>query len=160
MAFVDPSNDRPQQGGEAAFRGHRVIDEQHRTIGRVTDVIFADDGSPRWAVVSPGMFRGEHVMPLQDCYVSTQGDVVAPYDKHVIVKAPKVNETLATGVVRLARLVPQNAEAGKQNAVLGVTITRIGADAGWAAEVARVESLRQELMNSTSWRITRPLRAS
>jgi GT2 family glycosyltransferase/glycosyltransferase involved in cell wall biosynthesis len=33
------------------------------------------------------------------------------------------------------------------------------ADAGWAAEVARVEQLRHELMNSTSWRITRPLRA-
>jgi hypothetical protein len=107
MAFVDPVNDRPQpgggeRGGGAAFRGHRVIDEQHRTIGRVTDVIFADDGSPRWAVVSPGMFRGEHVMPLQDCYVSTDGDVVAPYDKHLIVKAPKVNRdhVLTTEVER------------------------------------------------------------
>ena len=32
------------------------------------------------------------------------------------------------------------------------------ADAGWAAEVARVEGLRQDLLMSTSWRITRPLR--
>jgi O-antigen biosynthesis protein len=32
-------------------------------------------------------------------------------------------------------------------------------DAGWSAEVARVEALRQDLMQSTSWRITRPLRA-
>lgn len=33
------------------------------------------------------------------------------------------------------------------------------ADAGWAAEVARVEGLRQELLASSSWRLTRPLRA-
>ncbi len=33
------------------------------------------------------------------------------------------------------------------------------ADAGWLAEVERVEALRQDLMQSTSWRITRPLRA-
>jgi O-antigen biosynthesis protein len=33
------------------------------------------------------------------------------------------------------------------------------ADAGWSHEVDRVEGLRQELMQSTSWRITRPLRA-
>lgn len=33
------------------------------------------------------------------------------------------------------------------------------ADAGWTAEVARVESLRQELLASSSWRLTRPLRA-
>jgi hypothetical protein len=47
------------------------------------------------------------------------------------VKVPKApEEALATGVVRLARLVPQNAEAGKQTTVLGVVKTRIGADAG------------------------------
>ncbi|MGE3105518.1 MAG: glycosyltransferase, partial [Lysobacterales bacterium] len=34
------------------------------------------------------------------------------------------------------------------------------ADAGWAAEVARVEGLRQELLASSSWRLTRPLRAA
>ncbi len=33
------------------------------------------------------------------------------------------------------------------------------ADAGWSAEVARVEALRQYLLQSTSWRVTRPLRA-
>ncbi len=33
------------------------------------------------------------------------------------------------------------------------------ADAGWSGEVARVEALRQDLLQSTSWRLTRPLRA-
>jgi hypothetical protein len=47
------------------------------------------------------------------------------------VKVPKAqSDTMATGVVKLARLVPQNPEAGKQTTVLGVTLTRIGADAG------------------------------
>ena len=73
------------------------------------------------------------------------------------VKAPKVNETLATGVVRLARLVPQNAEAGKQNAVLGVTITRIGADAGNEVRVGGpgVESQHAEIEPSTAGYVLR-----
>lgn len=33
------------------------------------------------------------------------------------------------------------------------------ADAGWLREVERLEGLRQELLQSTSWRITRPVRA-
>lgn len=46
------------------------------------------------------------------------------------VKVPKAHaDTMATGVIKLARLVPQNPEAGKQTTVLGVTITNIGADA-------------------------------
>jgi hypothetical protein len=45
------------------------------------------------------------------------------------VKVPKTAaQALPTGVVKLARLVPQNPEAGKQTAVLGVTTTRIGSD--------------------------------
>lgn len=45
------------------------------------------------------------------------------------VKVPKsAGQALPTGVVKLARLVPQNPEAGKQTAVLGVTTTRIGSD--------------------------------
>jgi len=36
---------------------------------------------------------------------------------------------------------------------------KAAADAGWSGEVARVEALRQDLLQSTSWRLTRPLRA-
>jgi hypothetical protein len=95
MAFVDPISSDPHDAqrtnGDAAYRGHRVIDEQHRTVGRVTDVIFADDGTPRWAVVSAGLFRGEHLLPLQQAYISLDGDVVVPYDRRTVTKAPKVN---------------------------------------------------------------------
>jgi hypothetical protein len=51
------------------------------------------------------------------------------------VKVPKASETMATGVVKLARLVPQNPEAGKQTTVLGVTVTHIGADANNAVRI-------------------------
>lgn len=61
-------------------------------------------------------------------------------------------ETLATGVVRLARLVPQNPEAGKQTTVLGVTLTRIGADAGNELRVGGpgVEARHAEIEPSTA----------
>jgi PRC-barrel domain len=90
----------PTTANDAAFRGHRVVDEHHRGIGRVTDVIFGDDGTPRWAVVSPGLFRGEHYLPLDHSYVSLDGDLVVPYDKRTVTKSPKADrDHVLTSVV-------------------------------------------------------------
>jgi hypothetical protein len=96
----DHADDVIAAPNDAAFRGHRVVDEHHRGIGRVTDVIFGDDGTPRWAVVSPGLFRGEHYLPLDNSYVSLDGDLVVPYDKRTITKSPKADrDHVLTSVV-------------------------------------------------------------
>ena len=68
------------------------------------------------------------------------------------IKAPRVGEALATGVVRLARLVPQNPEAGGQTAVLGVATTRIGSDAQSEVRVGGpgVDARHAEIVPSTA----------
>jgi FHA domain len=74
------------------------------------------------------------------------------------VKVPKAaSETMATGVVKLARLVPQNPEAGKQTTVLGVTITHIGADANNAVRIGGpgVDPRHAEIEPSTAGYVLR-----
>ena len=76
----------------------------------------------------------------------TLGTMVMP-----AVKLPKASgDTMSTGVVKLARLVPQNPEAGKQTAVLGVAITRIGADSNNELRIGGpgVEALHAEIVPS------------
>lgn len=74
------------------------------------------------------------------------------------VKVPKASpETMATGVVKLARLVPQNPEAGKQTTVLGVTVTHIGADANNAVRIGGpgVDPRHAEIEPSTAGYVLR-----
>jgi hypothetical protein len=72
-----------------AYRGHRVVDDHHRPIGKVTDVIYDDLGVPKWAVVSPGVFRAEHFLPLDKTYLSLEGNLVVPFDKRTVSRSPK-----------------------------------------------------------------------
>jgi hypothetical protein len=72
-----------------AYRGHRVVDDHHRPIGKVTDVIYDDLGVPKWAVVSPGVFRAEHFLPLDKTYLSLEGNLVVPFDKRTVARSPK-----------------------------------------------------------------------
>ena len=46
--------------------GHRMVSDQGTVIGRVNDVLI-DEGSAddRWAVVSTGLLRSEHFVPLE-----------------------------------------------------------------------------------------------
>lgn len=74
------------------------------------------------------------------------------------VKVPKaMSDTMPTGVVKLARLVPQNPEAGKQTAVLGVTTTRIGADANCEVRIGGpgVDAHHAEIVPSTAGYVLR-----
>ena len=69
-----------------------VINESGEKLGRVTDVLFSNDGqSPRWAVVSPGLLGSAHYVPLANAYTSSEGRVVVPYDKSTIKHAPKAD---------------------------------------------------------------------
>ena len=72
-----------------AYRGHRVVDDHHRPIGKVTDVIYDDAGVPKWAVVSPGVFRAEHFLPLDNTYLSLEGNLVVPFDRRTVSRSPR-----------------------------------------------------------------------
>jgi len=72
-----------------AYRGHRVVDDHHRPIGKVTDVIYDETGIAKWAVVSPGVFRAEHFLPLDNTYLSLEGNLVVPFDKRTVSRSPK-----------------------------------------------------------------------
>ena len=75
--------------GDDAYRGHRVVDDHHRPIGKVTDVIYDETGIAKWAVVSPGVFRAEHFLPLDKTYLSLEGNLVVPFDRRTVSRSPK-----------------------------------------------------------------------
>jgi PRC-barrel domain protein len=78
-----------ERHADYAYRGHRVVDDQHRPIGRVTDIILDETGMPKWAVVSPGVFRAEHFLPLHKTYLSLEGNLVAQFDRRTVARSPK-----------------------------------------------------------------------
>jgi len=114
----DPSAAAAAAAGQSTVEIQRPIEAADVVTGRMsipdapTGQLGAVPVMPPAAVKPPPMPAG--------------GTMVLP-----AVKVPKAaaGDTMATGVVKLARLVPQNPEAGKQTTVLGVTVTRIGADA-------------------------------
>ena len=76
---------------QKTLSGLPVIDTQAEPIGKVTDVIYDDrDMSPRWAVVKTGLLGGEHCVPLDNSYIANAGELVVPFDKMSIKRAPRV----------------------------------------------------------------------
>jgi hypothetical protein len=83
----------PYETGDApvALAGHTVVDTQMAKVGKVTDVLFDDRAAvPRWAVVKTGIIRGEHLVPLEQTYVDTDGRLVVPLSKSSIKRAPRI----------------------------------------------------------------------
>ena len=78
-----------ERRADDAYRGHRVVDDHHRPIGKITDVILDEAGTPKWAVVSPGVFRAEHFLPLDRTYLSLEGNLVVPFDRRTVSRSPK-----------------------------------------------------------------------
>jgi hypothetical protein len=74
-----------------SITGHPVVDTNFEAVGTVTDVIFDDRNmEPRWAVVKiPGLFGGEHFMPVDNSYVDEDGNLIVPWNKDIVKKAPK-----------------------------------------------------------------------
>ena len=73
------------------FHGHPVRDPNGNEVGTITDVVY-EQGSlrPRWGVVSPGKLKAPHYVPLMPpSYLSENGAVIVPYDKRLIMQAPK-----------------------------------------------------------------------
>ena len=81
--------------------GHRMVSDRGAVIGRVSDVLIdesaADDA---WAVVSTGLLRSEHFVPLTAAYITHDGDVVVPYEKNTIKRAPRASEHVLSSPVR------------------------------------------------------------
>jgi ribosomal 30S subunit maturation factor RimM len=81
--------------------GQNVVSENGDTIGRVNDVLIDETGPDgAWAVVTMGLLRSEHFVPLAEAYVGIDGNVVVPYEKHTVKKAPRADEHVLTGPVR------------------------------------------------------------
>jgi hypothetical protein len=88
-SLLSDSTSDADRRADDAYRGHRVVDDHHRPIGKVTDVIYDETGIAKWAVVSPGVFRAEHFLPLDNTYLSLEGNLVVPFDKRTVSRSPK-----------------------------------------------------------------------
>ena len=59
--------------------GHDVLDDQHHKVGTVSDVLYDETGSARWAIVDPGPLRAEKFVPVEGSYMTEAGEIVIPY---------------------------------------------------------------------------------
>ena len=75
---------------EPTLTDHEVVDRHNQHVGKVTDVIFDErDFRPKWTTVKTGVLRGEHLAPMEGAYVSEDGVLVLPFDREVVLHAPK-----------------------------------------------------------------------
>lgn len=100
MTSTDPG------GSEAGttFRGHDVVDPDHRLIGTISDVVYDQAGQPEWAVVDLGLLRSSHYLPVASGYVSEGGDFVVPFDKRTVKSAPRADRSHIVDPVTETRL--------------------------------------------------------
>ena len=77
-----------------------------------------------WAVVRTGLTRSEHLVPLTNAYVGVDGNVVVPYDKNTVKRAPRAREHIAGGVVDVDHRGAALAAAGQgfEQAALGAPV--------------------------------------
>lgn len=77
------------------YRGHDVVDPEHRLIGTISDVLYDQRGEAEWAVVDLGLLRSAHYVPVASGYMAETGEFVVPFDKRVVKGAPKVDRAHA-----------------------------------------------------------------
>ena len=75
------------------YRGHDVVDPDHKLIGTISDVLYDQAGEPSWAVVDLGLLRSAHYLPVGAGYMSEQGDFVVPFEKRTVKTAPKADRS-------------------------------------------------------------------
>lgn len=75
------------------YRGHDVVDPDHRLIGTICDVLYDQTGDPEWAVVDLGLLRSAHYLPLSAGYMTEGGEFIVPFDKHLVRGAPKADRS-------------------------------------------------------------------
>ena len=72
---------------DTIMSGHLAFDEQHEKIGKVTDVLYDDEGQPRWAIVDPGLLHKERYVPVDGAFMTESGEVVVAYSKDMVKNA-------------------------------------------------------------------------
>jgi ribosomal 30S subunit maturation factor RimM len=87
MNTSSTENNFPQPG----FRGHDVVDPNHRLIGTISDVVYGTSGEAQWAVVDLGLLRSSHYLPITSGYMAENGEFVVPYDKQIVKSAPRAD---------------------------------------------------------------------
>ena len=75
------------------YRGHDVVDPDHRLIGTISDVLYDNSGEPEWAVVDLGLLRSAHYLPVSAGYMSENGEFVVPFEKRQVKSAPKADRS-------------------------------------------------------------------
>lgn len=73
------------------YRGHDVVDAEHRLIGTISDVVYDDYGEAEWAVVDLGLLRSAHYLPISAGSMTAAGEFVVPFDKRVVKDAPRAD---------------------------------------------------------------------
>ena len=66
------------------YRGHDVVDPNHKLVGTINDVLYDAEGEPTWAVVDVGLLRASHYVPVSVGYTADDGTFVVPFDKQVV----------------------------------------------------------------------------
>jgi hypothetical protein len=88
MAFPHDATEHPST--EPQYLGREVVDEQGNKIGTVRDVIPDEEtAQPAWIIVSLGVLRSEHFVPLDVAYESDGGRLVLPFSREMVKQSPK-----------------------------------------------------------------------
>ena len=91
-----------RRAAAAPYVGSRVVDAHHRWIGKVRDVVCDERGVPRWAVVRLGLFQPEHYVPLDNVWLTLEGElVVGSFSPHALEREFRLR--LAGGDARAER---------------------------------------------------------
>lgn len=80
---------RRHRHADDAYRGSRVIDGQHRTVGKVRDVVCDPHGVPRYAVVRLGWRARSRYVPLDRCSFTLDREIVVPFDRRTVSLSPE-----------------------------------------------------------------------
>jgi hypothetical protein len=94
--------------------GHPVVDDHHEKVGVISDVLYDDDGVPRWAVVDPGVMRAEKFVPVEGSYLSQEGELVIPFAKDQVKHSPKAPRDHVLDS-RTEHVLEEHYEVGGQN---------------------------------------------
>jgi stress response protein YsnF len=74
------------------WQGRTLLDRDSGRIGTI-DAIYLDDrtGQPEWALVNTGLFRTKSSFVLLARAFQSDNDVLVPYDKQLVMDAPRVD---------------------------------------------------------------------
>ena len=74
---------------QSQYTGRKVIDEHGLVLGEVREVVYdAHTQRPEYLVVSPGVLRRSHYVPIDGAVEVADGSIVVPWDRDWFRLAP------------------------------------------------------------------------